>query len=44
MHSIRVQFLAFIAAIMLVLLILLVQLFQSVGTWLSRRSDKRLKS
>ena len=26
-----------------VLLILLVQLFQSLGTWLGRRSDKRLK-
>ena len=26
-----------------ILLILLVQLFQSLGTWLSRRSDKRLK-
>ncbi len=24
-------------------LILLVQLFQSLGTWLARRSDKRLK-
>ena len=26
-----------------VILILLVQLFQSVGTWLSKRCDKRLK-
>ena len=26
-----------------VLLILLVQLFQSLGTWLSKKCDKRLK-
>ena len=26
-----------------VILIMLLQLFQSLGTWLARRSDKRLK-
>ena len=38
----RYKYLVMLVAV--VLLILLVQLFQSVGTWLSRRSDKRLKN
>ena len=29
--------------LVVLILILLVQLFQSLGTWLARRSDKRLK-
>jgi len=37
----RYKYLVMIVAV--VLLILLVQLFQTVGTWLARRSDKRLK-
>ena len=38
----RYKYLVMLVAV--VLLILLVQLFQSIGTWLSRRSDKRLKN
>ena len=38
----RYKYLVMLVAV--VLLILLVQLFQSIGTWLGRRSDKRLKS
>ena len=37
----RYKYLVMLVAV--VILILLVQLFQSLGTWLSRRSDKRLK-
>ena len=37
----RYKYLVMLAAV--VLLILLVQLFQTLGTWLARRSDKRLK-
>ena len=33
----------FMMLVAVVILILLVQLFQSLGTWLARRSDKRLK-
>ena len=29
--------------ILLVILVLLVQVFQSLGTWLSKKCDKRLK-
>ena len=37
----RYKYLVMLVAV--VILILLVQLFQSLGTWLARRSDKRLK-
>ena len=37
----RYKYLVMLVAV--VILILLVQLFQSVGTWLSKRCDKRLK-
>ena len=37
----RYKYLVMLVAV--VILILLVQLFQSLGTWLSKRCDKRLK-
>ena len=37
----RYKYLVMLVAV--VLLILLVQLFQTIGTWLSKKCDKRLK-